>query len=276
MLETPETAHLWSVPQLDNLQLLRARFVQYAFKRHAHDYFVIGLIEGGLQKFAYQRDTFITPPHGVIIINPGEAHTGEAAIPSGFQYRALYPQTDVMAQLIAEIRGRHGDIPFFGPSPVINDEPLFKALLRMHRILENPATALEHESLYLWTLAQFIIRHADSHPRPNRTKRERAEVARLRRYIEAHYVENITLDELAALVHWNKFYLLRVFRAETGLPPHAYLESVRVREAQRLLRQNIPLAQIALMTGFNSQSHFTTSFKRMIGVTPGQYMQQFE
>lgn len=275
MLETSESAHLWSVPQLDNLQLLRARFIHYAFKRHAHDYFVIGLIEGGLQKFSYQRDTFITPPHGVIIINPGEAHTGEAAIPSGFQYRALYPETVVMAQLLAEIKGYTSDIPFFG-EPVLHDKPLFQALLRLHRALENPMTALEQESLYVWTLAQFIVRHADTHPTPDRTKRERKEIVRLRCYIEAHFAENITLDELATLVHWNKFYLLRVFRAETGLPPHAYLETVRVREAQRLLRQNIPLAQIALITGFNSQSHFTTSFKRMIGVTPGQYLQQFE
>lgn len=275
MNENVENAHLWRVPQLNNLQLLRARFVNYAFKRHAHDYYVIGLIEGGLQKFSYQRDTFITPPHGVIIINPGEAHTGEAAIPSGFQYRAMYPETDVMAQIITQIKGRTADLPFFGPAPVIHDKPLFESLLKLHQSLENPTTSLEIESRYLWTLAQFVMRHADTQPRPDRINSERHEIFRLRRYIEDHFDKNITLDELAALVHWNKFYLLRVFRAEVGLPPHAYLESIRTRESQRLLRQNIPLAQIALDTGFNSQSHFTTSFKRMIGVTPGQYAQQF-
>ncbi len=39
-----ETAHIWSVPHLNNLSLLRANFITYAFKRHMHDYFVIGMI----------------------------------------------------------------------------------------------------------------------------------------------------------------------------------------------------------------------------------------
>lgn len=66
-----EHAQLWSVPHLDGLTLLRADFVTYGFKRHMHDYFVIGMIEAGLQKFSYQRDVFVTPPTGLIIINPG-------------------------------------------------------------------------------------------------------------------------------------------------------------------------------------------------------------
>lgn len=272
-MKTPDAAKLWSVPHLDDLHLLRANFVTYAFKRHSHDYFVIGLIEHGLQKFAYQRDTFITPPTGIIIINPGEAHTGEAATASGFQYRALYPETHVLQQIASEIKGRTQDIPFFG-QPVIHDPGLFPSLRQLHALLETTTTILEHESHYLWTLAQLISRHADTTPRIRALKRERHEIQRIRRYIEERYAENIMLDELAALVHWNKFYLLRVFRAEVGLPPHAYLESVRVRAAQHLLKRGLPLSQVAYDTGFSSQSHFTTTFKRLIGVTPGQYAHQ--
>src|SRR5689334_14081972 len=94
-----ENATLWSVPHLNGLTLLRASFVTYAFKRHAHDYFVIGMIEAGVQKFSYQRDLFVTPPTGLIIINPGEAHTGEAAVSSGFRYRALYPEPETLRQI---------------------------------------------------------------------------------------------------------------------------------------------------------------------------------
>jgi AraC-like DNA-binding protein len=68
------------------------------------------------------------------------------------------------------------------------------------------------------------------------------------------------------------YYLLRVFRDEVGMPPHAYLESRRIQQAQRLLKQGEPLAAVAHDLGFSTQSHFTTSFRRIIGVTPGQYV----
>src|SRR5262245_6844974 len=77
-----ESAHIWQVSHLSHLSLLRANFITYAFKRHMHDYFVIGMVEEGLRKFSYQRSQYVTPPTGLIVINPGEAHTGEAAVPS--------------------------------------------------------------------------------------------------------------------------------------------------------------------------------------------------
>jgi hypothetical protein len=70
---------------------MRARYVQHAFKPHAHDYFVLGLIEAGRQSFTHERDHHITTAGALIIINPGEA-----AIRDGFAYRALYPSADLL------------------------------------------------------------------------------------------------------------------------------------------------------------------------------------
>lgn len=272
-MPSEEHAKLWSVAHLNGLTLLRADFVTYSFKRHAHDYFVIGMIEAGMQKFSYQRDVFVTPPTGLIVINPGEAHTGEAAIASGFRYRALYPETETMQQIAAHIKGRTQDIPFFS-QPVVHDEALFQAMHRLHLTLESSASALEQESMYLEALAHLILRHGDTRPQARRIGHERTEVKRICAYIEDHFASEVKLADLAAFVHWNPFYLLRVFRSEMGLPPHAYLETVRIREAQRLLKQGVSLAETVYQTGFSSQSHFTTTFKRLIGVTPGYYAQQ--
>jgi AraC-like DNA-binding protein len=59
-----------------------------------------------------------------------------------------------------------------------------------------------------------------------------------------------------------------------GLPPHAYLENIRIRQAQHLLKNGKPIIEAAYETGFSSQSHFTTTFKRLIGVTPGQFAKE--
>jgi AraC-like DNA-binding protein len=82
------------------------------------------------------------------------------------------------------------------------------------------------------------------------------------------------LTQLAEHVSLSPYYLLRVFRAEVGMPPYAYLESVRIRQAQQLIKVGKPLADVAVEVGFSSQSHLTHRFKQIIGVTPGQYAPQ--
>jgi len=62
-----------------------------------------------------------------------------------------------------------------------------------------------------------------------------------------------------------------VFKRALGIPPHAFQVQLRLARSQRLLRKGEPLARVAVETGFADQSHFTRSFKRLVGVTPGAY-----
>jgi AraC-like DNA-binding protein len=62
------------------------------------------------------------------------------------------------------------------------------------------------------------------------------------------------MAELAEHVSLSPYYLLRVFHAEVGMPPYTYLESVRIRQAQRLIQAGKPLAEVAVEVGFSSQS----------------------
>jgi AraC-like DNA-binding protein len=76
---------------------------------------------------------------------------------------------------------------------------------------------------------------------------------------------------LANLVTLSPYYFARAFEKETGLPPHAYLESIRIVAAKRFLDQGLPIVETALSAGYADQSHLTRRFKRFLGVTPGQY-----
>jgi len=67
------------------------------------------------------------------------------------------------------------------------------------------------------------------------------------------------------------YALLRAFRAETGLPPHAYLNQIRVRRARGLLDRGVAPARAAAEAGFADQAHLTRHFKRIVGVPPGAY-----
>lgn len=96
-------------------------------------------------------------------------------------------------------------------------------------------------------------------------------IQRARDYMDINYSENITLDELAAIAYLSPFQFIRSFQREIGLTPHAYLIHRRVMQARLLLKAGWTAARAAVETGFTDQSHLHRHFKRMLGVTPGQY-----
>src|SRR5262249_31553080 len=92
-------------------------------------------------------------------------------------------------------------------------------------------------------------------------------------YIEEHLDASPTLEQMAALVHLSPSYFATLFRRATGLPPHQYVILRRVERAKELLQTggDASLAEVAAHAGFSDQSQFTHHFKRLVGVTPGQF-----
>jgi len=269
-MQSKEWTRIWHNTQLD-VALLQAFYVEHAFPRHNHDYYVICLIRRGLQSFIHEGTKYYTPPGGVILINPGAAHTGEAADKNGFEMICLYPTIAHMQNAAFELTGRHQALPLFKDVRV-DQRGTMNSILALHNTLVDETSPLESESRFTWTLAQLIKRYAGFTEQPAR--QERRAVRRARRYIDERFADGINLTDLAKHVSLSPYYLLRVFRAEVGMPPYAYLESVRIRHAQRLIEEGESLADVALEVGFSSQSHLTNRFKQIIGVTPGQYAQQ--
>jgi len=92
-------------------------------------------------------------------------------------------------------------------------------------------------------------------------------------YIMENLEGNPTLEQMAAVVHLSPYHFARQFKAATGSPPHQYVIARRVERAQHLLRADgeIGLVDVALRVGFSDQSKFSFHFKRIVGVTPGQF-----
>jgi AraC-like DNA-binding protein len=178
-----------------------------------------------------------------------------------------------MERAVFELTGRRQGLPLFKDVRV-DHRWAANHVLTLHEAILKGASPLECESRALWTLTQFIKRYADiSSPRqPMGTEKKAIQQARA--YIEEYFAAGITLNQLAQQVALSPYYFLRVFSSEMGMPPYAYLESVRIRHAQQLIENGKPLAEVAIEVGFSSQSHMTRRFKKIIGATPGQYAQQ--
>jgi AraC-like DNA-binding protein len=263
-----EWSQYYRQPALHDLEVLHARFIEHRFARHSHEYYVIGVVEAGVQAFSYRGARHVTPAGQVFVVNPGEPHTGEAATQGGYVYRTVYPRPALMQQVAADVTVRAA-LPFFTRA-VIHDESLNERLARLHRAIAEGAPSLSVESHLIDALAHLIRRYADHRRSRSCGLSERSAIRRAREYIDAHYDADVSLSELAAVVHLSPFYFARAFQKEVGLPPHAYLETVRITHGRELLLRGVPIADVAVAIGYRDQSHFTHRFKRLLGMTLGQ------
>src|SRR5258705_4644488 len=88
-------------------------------------------------------------------------------------------------------------------------------------------------------------------------------------YIRRQAARPITVSEVAASIEMSDSHFRRAFKIATGLPPYRWLLSVRICEAQKLLKEGVAsLSEIAIVTGFVDQSHFSRAFQKIVGVSP--------
>lgn len=139
-------------------------------------------------------------------------------------------------------------------------------------MMKDPsATILEKETQFFRLLTKFIQRYAENPPATIRLGQEKKAVTVVREYIRNNFSSDITLKDLSRAANFSGYYLIRVFKRQVGLSPHAYLIQTRIRRARALLACGYPIAQTAHETGFADQSHLTRHFKRFYGYTSGRY-----
>lgn len=265
-----EHIRLFRVDEFHNLEMQAVTYVTHAFPRHWHETFVLQVVEAGADAFYCAGGNYVAERGSIVVLNPGEVHTGRPAGDAPLMYRSFYPAPSLMESVLAGTEVRSGGVPLF-PTPVIQDPLLANRLVEAHRALESGTEPLHSHPLFVDALSQLILRHA-RHASPGDLARgERGTIRRVKQFLFEHYAEKITLDQLAKIAGLSPYHLLRTFEHVVGLPPYAFLTNVRVERAKRLLRRGWPIAQVAQESGFYDQSHFTRHFKRIVGVTPGRY-----
>jgi AraC-like DNA-binding protein len=99
-------------------------------------------------------------------------------------------------------------------------------------------------------------------------------IARAIAYLHEHYPDSPGLTQLARQVHMSPFHFHRLFSRQTGISPKHYLQKKQLQVARWLLRSTKePIGAVAAHTGFASHGHFTSTFHRLVGISPSEYRQ---
>jgi AraC family transcriptional regulator len=206
-----------------------------------------------------------------------------AGVPTHWRWRGtksslhVYLEPDLMERVAVETFGLDRARGVLSPLDALDIPQLVGALRAVDAELTagGAGGSLATESLAN-VLAVHLIRHIVAPSRPVHGRDGTLPRGRLRavlEYKEEHLDAAPTLAEIAAVAGLNPFHFARQFKAATGLPPHHYVITRRVERAKHLLRAgtDLSLAEVAARAGFYDQSQFSHHFKRLVGVTPGQY-----
>ncbi|CAL9579403.1 AraC family transcriptional regulator [Streptomyces sp. enrichment culture] len=247
------------------LDLLTARFDRHEYAPHTHDEFTVGVTVGGREVIAYRGGRIHSGPGSIVVLEPGEMHTGGPAAPDGYAYRALYADPALLADGTLG-----GGLPHFR-EPVLDDPELATALCRAHTDLSAHPDPLEAESRLPWLLTALARRHSTSRASDDTLPGAGRIALAVRDRLADELLAPPSLAALATDLGLSRYQLLRAFRTTMGVPPYAWLAQYRVTRARALLEAGLRPAEVAPLVGFADQAHLTRWFRRVLGVTPAAY-----
>lgn len=258
----------------EELQIEAYRFVgvMQKFPNHFHEYYAIGLIEKGNRHFQCNNQKYPLKKGDILFLNPYDNHSCISSDQKSFDYRCLNINTEVIKAVTKEITG-HSYLPTFHTS-VVQHEESAGLLHKLHQMIMGEIPDFEKQEIFYFLMQQLLVNFSENATNQP-PKIMKLEIEKVCTFIDTHYSEPLTLDDLAAVATMNKFSFLRSFTKMKGVTPYRYIQTVRINAAKKQLESGLKPMEVALITGFTDQSHFSHFFMDFIGLTPGQYREIF-
>lgn len=260
-------ARYWCDPALPGLSLLHADFARHDYAPHSHDALVVAVTEDGGSEFKARGRTGEATPGVTLVFNPDEPHSGRMGRSRRWHYRSFYLERPALAALQALI-GLERD-PYFRAS-LLPDPALADAFRALHHALDGTAEPFAVRER-LADAFGLLFAQADAARPPAPAPRDRTLLRQATALMQDRHAESLTLDAIGRAVGLTPFQLIGLFRRTAGLTPHAYLSQIRLAAAIRHLRAGLAPAEAAGAAGFYDQSALNRHFRRVYGITPGQY-----
>ena len=240
------------------LELALVQATAAGFPKHTHDEYVISANLGGLEEVWLDGRRFEVSPQMVTVYAPAAVQASRSLNGSAWQCLSLYVSPVAFA---AYFDCPPPDLPACMHQP---------ALARsMHQLATLPTTLQEE------AIIQLLDRLRQQQHPPARLPDEQG--SQLVRHVQQQLLDDlsrpVTLEELARAAGVTPAHLVRRFHQACGLPPLAWQMQQRMAKARQLLRAGHGIVEVALVTGFADQSHFSKTFSRFSGMTPGRYRQ---
>lgn len=194
------------------------------------------------------------------------------------EYFQSYIAIVIDAELFRETILQYADVVPVFRGEIFAPHPELLGLLRCFMLEANTETYQNGELMehLAFTITHLIIRSVLSENHNTIPLYDRFEVDRAIAFMNSHFSEKITIEDLADWVNLSTSHFSKIFKSVTGETPIDFLGMLRLQKARTMLRNNTSnITEIAIECGFNSSSYFSTCFLEKYKMTPSAYRQKF-
>jgi AraC-like DNA-binding protein len=256
---------------LPGVRLIDAQYSRFAFPRHFHLEYHVGLLIQGQHRYVYGGERRHVGAGDVLLMAPEGIHDGACLEGQGYRIRVMAFDPFWLDEASRSLSDGRQGAPRLTTSS-LRHPLLSQRLQRFHAAMLEGSPLAQEEALWQ-ALAQLLEMGSTLRvSEPHRVFDQRT-WQRLRDWLESRLDDPPTLEEIAAFCAMSPWQALRRFRQHTGLPPHQWLTQLRLQRALPLVLAGQPLSEIALRLGFYDQAHFSRLFRRTYGLPPARLRQ---
>ena len=234
---------------------------------HTHNHTELFFIVSGKGQFLIQGQVFPVDANNLVIINPNILHTEVSLNAQPLEYIVL----GIGGIELTTGENSNGQFCILDHIESVDISSCLRNILRETELKHAGYEAICQA--YMEILIIRLMRNAALAARvePQVISGNR-QCAAIKRYIDLHFKEPLTLEQLSEEAHVNKYYLSHAFKQEYGISPINYLISRRIDESKYLLSEtDLSLSQIAQILGFSSLSYFSQVFRKVQGISPKEF-----
>ncbi|CAM4101708.1 transcriptional regulator [Lederbergia lenta] len=262
---------------------------------HSHSEFEIYYFHGGDCKYLIHNKIYDLQPGDIIIMNGLTSHRANPSPFETYERSVVHFSPDWIKPVINSLQMPELFTPFKKMNNTLlrgqeerERQSILTCMREMDRLTNDDRSYINenHErkllreveaeiKMFLVTLLVQIFKLSKKENQALTMKKSEKDVhvERIAEYINLHFKEKITLDELSVELNISKFYLSRLFKEVTGITVMDYVMSCRLNQARYELEMNFEktLSEVAVESGFESPAHFSRFFKQKIGMTPSEF-----
>ena len=252
----------WFDPALPMVESRRACDSHAAYVPHTHPTLSVGAVDTGASVFSHEQCDTRLAPGSVVWVPAGCVHACNPVPDRRWSYQMVHVDA-AWADAVLDEAGRARVRRIH----VAHDVAAYNAVCTLNTMLFADVDPTEKEAALVAFIGDMQALLGDGVEATTVV----ASLGEVTDLLQARHGERVPLAELAAVAGVSRYQLIRQFRAQFGMTPHAYQLDIRINHARRLLRRGDTPADVAQQLGFVDQSHFHRAFRQRVALTPGAY-----
>ena len=242
------------------LEFIHTKNFNKCYKKHHHPMLAISALKKGKVRIVFDDREVLLLPGNLAVFNPYENHKTTNISKETEDYYTLYCD----AEWCKSIQQKLFQNEFFLKlkPPIIQDQEYYKFFLLL----------FDSDKKEIYRFFKELFNDYCSIPESEEILGHKSKVLqKVKSYLKNTDYKTVTVASLARYAGVSPNYLMKLFKKEYGLSPHAYIINQKVYKSKKLLARNLPIAEVALELGFFDQSHFHKAFKSVYAVTPKEF-----